>query len=343
MAGTQREPPLDLMDELRRGPGRFSFYQALRILSKASLGRDSGTQAGRLAGLRLCTRMGSDFPTGDFGAWETSGPGGPDRLELTCMGLTGPGSPLPKAWIETLLEDPATEGIQPLLDGFTHRLGLLCLDAWRSARPWAQAEVRAPGGVMAHLADLTGPTWHLSEPSLAGLLLRHPIPGEAFLSLAQVTLGVPVRIEPFLATWHPIPAQHRARLGAPTTALTGSTPLGPRWMNRQGSVGLHLGPMGLPALRDLLPGGSRHPRLIDLSLALSPSRHCDQWVHLDTCGLPRLRLGTQEPRQGLGQCTRITSPHESHSPATVQLRWPSPRREPRPPVGFPEHPSCGSF
>lgn len=321
MAGTQWHPPLDLIAQLKRCPGQFSFFQALRLLSLRQASPGGQSRPGFPPDLRFRNRMGSAFPPGDVGAWEPGDSAEAPTLELLCLGLTGPGSPLPAAWLEALMEDPDAEGIQALLDVFTHRLALLVLEAWRSSRPWAQAEIRSPGGVMAHLQDLCGPGRDLQDPALAGLLLRRPLPAEAFRSLAQAVLGVPVSLEPFRAAWHPLPLQHRARLGGPTAVLRGTTPLGPRWMDRQGSLGMQLGPMERLAFRELLPGGLQHEKLINMASLVSHPHPSPLKIQAQVQGVTGFRLGVQACGHGLGQCARIASHMAPESPCNYTLNW----------------------
>jgi len=321
MAGTQRHPPLDLSAHLQRCPGQFSFFQALRLLSLRQASPGVQSRPGLPQDLRFRNRMGSGFPSGDLGAWEPTDSEDASTLEILCLGLTGPGSPLPAAWLDALMEDPDAEGIQALLDVFNHRLTLLTLEAWRSSRPWAQAEIRRPGGVMAHLQDLCGPGRDIQDPALAGLLLRRPLPAEAFRSLAQAVLGVPVSLEPFRAAWHPLPLQHRARLGEATAALTGTTPLGPRWMDRQGSLGMQLGPMERPAFRELLPGGIHHGRLINIASLVDHPHPSRLRIQAQVQGVTGLRLGVHACGHGLGQCARIATSTASEGPYTCALGW----------------------
>jgi type VI secretion system protein ImpH len=75
-----------------------------------------------------------------------------------------------------------------------------------------------------------------------------------------------VRIESFIGTWLPMPADGRTRLGeSPQTASLGRTTLlGGRVWTRQHKFRIVFGPLDLAEYQRLLPGGASFRRLIPI-------------------------------------------------------------------------------
>lgn len=331
--------PLAVIAQLLHAPQQFGFFQAVRLLERwVGLERvqfhnsvSLSFPASEIESLKA--RWTSPEAVGLPSVVQGGLPAdGVDRIDLTpaCMGLLGVSGALPLFYTEWLAQTQH-KGQSPaalaFLDVFSHRSVTLFYQAWckhRLALRHEQESVRhraAPGEVPPPRA-LVSEALALSGVGLKGL--RHRLGAEGggvsdealayfsgvlqqrTLPMAQVQrllsryLGVPVRVEPFVGRWYPVPDAGRtvlgaegaaigAAMGAVAGAMSGSMSgvlgrsalLGERVWQRNLCVRLVLGPLDHTPFLRFLPGGAgAHALRQWLGLLLGPALEVEVQLRL---------------------------------------------------------------
>ena len=314
------QPPID---RLHHDPGRFGFFQAVRLMYGDSGfdGRGTGTRPGPL---RFTTPPSLSFPPSELHSITHSDTA--TRVCVNFLGLTGPSGVLPRTYTELLIarkthRDPSA---QDFLDLFNHRLVALFWLAWAKHRPEIGREFGFHNSVLRYLEHIVG----MGTPALqaqlhpgkrSGTTARKPLPGAAMtyfsglisqrphgeVSLAQVVSAVvqaPVRANGCLGTWQDVSRDARTRLGDAAHRLGHDCVLGTRYWDRQTTLELTIGPIDRNLFNALLPSGSMLPDIIELSRFLT-GLALDLRIRLSLRAdqVPPLRLGarnTDRPRLG---------------------------------------------
>lgn len=308
MAATRRDRPRDLIGELRRSPQQFRLFQAVRLLALAE-------PQGRLrhpplpTSLRFRTQASLAFPASEITAIDeryghtadlaastdsdgmppAAGQHGEWRLEVACLGLTGPLGVLPTAYTELLIERRVRfrdESAHAFLDLFSHRALALFYGAWRKYRFHLAHELGEDDSFRAGLRALTGmgggppdvtpgpaadeaapPESRLPANGLlyyAGLLARRPVSATAIVTLVRGLFGVPAELQQFVGQWVAIPPAEQTCLGSSGAVLGESAGVGERAWDSQTKCRLRLGPLPAERYRDFLPDQPGALALADL-------------------------------------------------------------------------------
>ena len=190
MAAASRTENLDLVPAgapefsvlerlLREHPGRFEFFQAVRLLlrfggDRKPVGRFINP---RDEAIRFAAEPSLAFPPGNIEeiVWEA----GVARMNVTFMGLTGPAGVLPRCYSALLLSRlrERDRTLKDFLDLFNHRFISLFYRAWEKHRFGVAYEREGIDKVSKYLACLIG----LGTPELGHLL---QIPPERLLFYA---------------------------------------------------------------------------------------------------------------------------------------------------------------
>jgi type VI secretion system protein ImpH len=286
MASDGRRAADSVKAELLEAGYRFDFFQAVRLLRRASAlsqsrnptpvrsrpeGRPPSDPTPKQSPVRLRAAAGLAFAPSDLvEVREPAKAEGAAGLELTVafFGLGGAMGPLPSplaAWLHEQLR-ARKDGLRDFLDIFHHRL-LLLLYRGRQLRRVGLAE-GAPEteDVTRYLQALLG----LGPPGMqerlevkdrvlpryAGLLSRRPVSAGALEAVLADFLGVGVRSRLPRGAWLTLDAQQWTRLG-PTgrnQRLGHEAVLGTRVWDAQAGLLLELGPLSWRRYLDLLPG-----------------------------------------------------------------------------------------
>jgi type VI secretion system protein ImpH len=260
---------LTLLERLLRDPKQFQSFQALRLiecahLSEARLGR--GTKAAREP-----VRLGHDahlrFSSAQIMSYEP--PGGAARARLALdFGLLGPDGPMPLHLTEYALARSLhrqDRTFERFLDVFQHRMSSLMYRAWADAQPVIGLDrpgddrfaryVSSVCGLGQAGSDAPGAVEHaarLGEAALLGDRRRHAC---GLATLLSNEFGVPVRIEPFVGQWLPLPETAGVRLGARNRGTLGAGYLvGRRVWDRQQKFRVVAGPLNADQCERLQPG-----------------------------------------------------------------------------------------
>jgi type VI secretion system protein ImpH len=309
VAGDPMQPALE---RLHREPGRFGFFQAVRLLYGVNGfdGRGSGARPGPL---RFTTPASLAFPPSELDAIEHGD--GTTRLCVNFLGLTGPSGVLPRTYTELLIarKTQRDRSAQDFLDLFNHRLVALFWLAWAKHRPEIGRQFGFHNSVLRYLEYLVG----MGTPALqsrmhpgkrgaaagrplpgaamtyfAGLIAKRPHGERAIAQVVSAVVGAPVQARGCLGTWQPIAADARTRLGRQANRIGHGCVLGTRYWDRQTTLRLTIGPLRRTAFDQLLPRGARLADTMELARFLT-GLALDLRIRLSLRAdeVPPLRLG----------------------------------------------------
>lgn len=258
-----------LLALLRERPGAFDFYQAVRLLQRAS-GDAALPAAGADPALEAVRFRGSGsfaFPPSELLRVEEE----QDRqpvMTVAFLALGGAQGPLPVPLAERVTDrleqkDTAT---RDFLDGFHHRLVSLAYRMGRRTQPVLQEvppEQTETAGYLRALIGIGTPGLQGRLPGVddrallarAGFLAREVRSQAGLEGLLADHFGVPVAIEPLYGRWLPIPEDQRTRIGrtGANRTLGADAVLGTHWYDPQAAIGIRMGPLGIDLYRALLP------------------------------------------------------------------------------------------
>jgi type VI secretion system protein ImpH len=315
MATAPGEPAADLIARLLAEPHRFSFFEAVRLLTRAVPGAVPPGRAGSpsLEAVRLRPALSFAFPNADVVSVEETQDGERRRfvVESTFLGLYGTVSPLPAFVSEDLLTEQDDESlVRGFLDIFHHRVLSLFYRAWEKYRHYEQFQ---PGGADAFsgvLFALGGfaaarPRADATVPALVLLryiaqLTRKPCSAAALGAvLGDYFGGVPVRVQPCAARWVAIAPEDRNRLGVSCARLGADLQLGSRVPDRAGRFRIEMGPLRLADYEAQLPGrtGARATAELVRMLVVDGLEH-ERRIRLADEDVPDLALGGDLARLG---------------------------------------------
>jgi type VI secretion system protein ImpH len=272
--------------KLAAEPGRFDFFQAIRVLERLAAGEGrsalgSDTDPDREA-VRLGVQPALRFAVGPV-AKMTPDPDGPPGLWATFGGLTGPDGILPQHYTALVLARQRLKDttLREWLDLFHHRLLSLLMRAWEKNR-WSAAvdRGRAEGrreddacsraGFAVAGFGTGGLRGRLAVPDdtavyYAGLLGRQPRTASGLEQVLTEFFGWPVAVQQLAGQWLYLDDPNKAILPAGerpglNTTLGRDVVIGRRVWDVQGKVRIVVGPIDAETFYSLLPGGtSRQP------------------------------------------------------------------------------------
>lgn len=310
------DPMSPAIDRLLHDPGRFGFFQAVRLMYGDSGfdGRGTGTRPGPL---RFTTPASLSFPPSELQSITRTE--ATTRVCVNFLGLTGPSGVLPRTYTEMLIarhQVNRDHSAQEFLDLFNHRLVALFWLAWAKHRPEIGRQFGFNNSVFRYLEHIVG----LGTPALQAQLhpgkrgntaTRKPLPSAALtyfsgliaqrphgeVSLAQVVsavVGAPVQANGCLGTWQDIGREAQTRLGRNSNRLGHGCVLGTRYWDRQTTLRLTIGPIDGMRFNSLLPTGELLPDIIELSRFLT-GLALDLRIRLSLRAeeVPPLRLGAR--------------------------------------------------
>ena len=303
---------------------RFEFFQAVRLIAAARGGPES---VGGLELRREAVRVGPDpasvFPAADVRHVRRSdGPEAPVRIDVGFGGLYGVDAALPATFhdrISTLGE--GTRPLRDFLDLIGHRPYAQLWRGWARYRPevrsWAVGRTDRHRSRAAALAGQSATGAGATEVLLlAARMAAWGRNAEGLRALLEHATGQRVRVlenVPRLVRLGERPRLGRARLGV--DAVVGAT-----IHDETGKFRLEVGPLGLDAFRDLLPGGRGAARVDELVRHYTADAlDYDLDLLLTAAEAPRLRLGDAGSAQ-LGRNAHVGTPAGAARPPPGPVR-----------------------
>ncbi|MFT4179231.1 MAG: type VI secretion system baseplate subunit TssG [Thermomonas sp.] len=331
------DPMQPALERLLAEPGRFGFFQAVRLLYDAH-GFDGRGTGARPGPLRFTTPPSLAFPPAELHGIENSE--GNTRVCVNFMGLTGPSGVLPRNYTELLIARKTNRdrAAQDFFDLFNHRLLSLFWQAWAKHRPEIGRQFGFNNSVLRYLEHIVG----LGTPALqsrlrptrrgdvagkplpgaaltyfSGLIAQRPHGERAIAQVVSAVVGAPVEASGCLGTWQDITAGARTQLGRANHRLGDGCVLGARYWDRQTTLQLTIGPLRRERFNSLLPRGVRLGDVIELTQFLTGiALDLRVRLSLHASEVPPLRLGARDAnRPQLGWNTWLRGRRERR-PAT---------------------------
>jgi type VI secretion system protein ImpH len=302
---------------LREHPGRFDFFQAVRLLLRLSAGRkppgyfvNPDSEA-----VRFSAEPSLAFPTNNIADIRSEG----DKalMRITFLGLTGPAGVLPRCYSSFLLARlrEKDHALSDFLDLFNHRLASFFYRTWEKYRFGIAFERDGADRISNYLSCLIG-------LGTAGLENRLGIPDRSLLfysgllslqvrsamALQQILedyFAVPAEVEQFVGVWRPLePAvqclfdsteSHSEQLGAAAV-------VGDEIWDAQSRIRLKLGPMRQEQYLSFLLSGPAWKPLCEITRFFrGPELEVEVQLILEHEDVPHCDLGKNDmagPRLG---------------------------------------------
>ena len=320
----QRSAQSELEDLLKESPTAFEFFQAVRLLERLHPTRepvgffvDPADEV-----VHFVTNPNTAFPASEIQSLEL-GAGGPARLAVNFMGLTGHEGVLPYSYsllvAERLRARDST--LRDFFDLFHHRIISLFYRAWEKYRFSVAHERDQRDIVTQHLKDLVGigvgqlqERLAISDETLlfyAGLLAPEQRSAAALQQLVGDYFGVPVEVEQFVGGWYPLSASTQCAVGKDEDAseqLGLGAVAGDEVWDPQARVRLRLGPLTRRQYDQFLPNGSAFEPLQTLTRFFCGDQlDFEVQLQLARDEVPPCALGADGAGSPLGWCTWMRS------------------------------------
>ena len=321
----------DLEDLLRESSTGFEFFQAVRLLERLHPGRQpvGGFVDPADEVVHFVTNPDTVFPASEIHSLQLGG-GGPARLAVNFMGLTGHEGVLPYSYSllvsERLRARDAT--LRDFFDLFHHRMISLFYRAWEKYRFGVAHERDRRDIVTQHLKDLVGigagqlqERLAISDDVLlfyAGLLAPQQRSAAALEQLVGDYFGVRVEVEQFVGGWYPLSAATQCAVGEDDDAseqLGWGAVAGDEVWDPQARVRLRLGPLTRRQYDQFLPNGSAFEPLQTLTRFFCGDQlDFEVQLQLARDEVPGCALGIDGPGSPLGWCTWMRSQEFARDP-----------------------------
>ena len=278
MAGTDRQTPDHLIDELERNPFAFDFFRAVRLLesSRPDLPRVGHSLSPTEDALRFRQNPSLEFAPSSLEKLKRLPEKEYAELFVRFFGMLGPNAPLPPH-----LTDYARERIlhhddrtfSAFLDVFNHRLISFFYRAWAANQKTADYDRPKDARFPLYVGSFFG----LGMESLqnqdvvqdsaklffAGRLAPAVRNAEGLEAILSEYLGIKTEVQTFVGRYMELPADSLCQIGgSPDTGSLGvNSIVGSRFYECQLNFRIRLGPMSLADYERLLPGGSAFERV----------------------------------------------------------------------------------
>ena len=302
---------------LREHPGRFHFFQAVRLLLRLF---ENGGPPGRFIppateAVGFAVKPSLAFPpsTIDEIEWTENRA----QLRVTFMGLTGPAGVLPRCYSAFLLSRirERDHALAEFFDLFNHRLISLFYRAWEKYRFGVTYEREGSDRLLKYLSCLIG----LGTPGLenrlkisderlffyAGLLSLQPRSGEALGQLLEDYFEVPVEVEQFVGVWRSLGSNDQCIFDDEDSfseQLGVASVIGDVVWDLHSRIRLKLGPLTQEQYLSFLPSGTARRQLCEWTqFFCGRELEVEAQLILEQREVPRCDLGRddwQGPRLG---------------------------------------------
>jgi len=317
VAQASSKPLAAVEEDLREHPGRFEFFQAVRLLSLIFSGREP---VGRFVAperevVRFATNTSLSFPPGEIHAIDWTG--AMPRMSVNFMGLTGPLGVLPIAYSELIAERIRNRdrALIEFFDIFNHRMISLFYQAWEKYRFQVAYERDGKDRMSRYLMSLIG----LGTPGLqkrqevrdeallfySGLLSLQPRSAVALRSMLEDYFNVPAEVEQFAGSWQALDSADQSVFengDSFSEQLAVGLVAGDAVWDQQSRVRVKLGPLTREQYLGFLPSGSAHDALHSLILFFcGPHLEVELQLVLQRAAVPSCDLGEESasgPRLG---------------------------------------------
>jgi type VI secretion system protein ImpH len=325
---------------LEEHPGRFDFFQAVRLFLRLPASRKAIGLFANPAdeAVRFGVVPSLAFPANNIDNvhWDDDVP----LMKVTFMGLTGPAGVLPRCYSAFLLERIREKDhtLADFFDLFNHRFISLFYRAWEKYRFGVAYEREGADKVSNYLACLIGlgtaglenrlaiPDEHLLF--YAGLLSLQGRSATALEQLLEDYFAVPVEVEQFIGVWRTLDPGDQCVLNdtdSYSEQLGVALVVGDAVWDQQSRIRLKIGPMREEQYLSFLPSGSAWEPLRALTrFFCGPDLEVEAQLLLEQKEVPKCELGKDDlvgPRLGWFTWVRSAASFDRSPGDTVlQLR-----------------------
>lgn len=256
---------------MREHPGRFDFFQMVRLLERLSPKKVPvglfGPPEREVA--RFGVNNSLSFPPSQIHTLEWPENERP-KITVNFMGLTGPMGVMPFAMTELVRDRIRAKDttLRDYFDLFNHRMISLFYQAWEKYRFFVAYERDMQDRFSRYLASFVGlgtrglaQRQEVRDESLlyySGLLALQPRSAQALEQIVADYFGVPAEVEQFVGRWHAVGRSDQCSLdnGVPFSEQLGlGAVAGDEVWSHQSGAKLRLGPLTIQEYLDFLPGG----------------------------------------------------------------------------------------
>lgn len=322
----------------------FEFFQAVRVLTLASEGREpvGGDADPDREVVRFRGDVSLAFPFADIPKVEPGRDGGPPQMTVAFFGIATPASfgSLPTCYTELILERAKVKdhALREFLDIFNHRLISLFYRAWEKHRfpvLYERSDARS-GSLAEHILfaaiglNTRGLRGRLPIPDLAlipwaGMLSRRPASASELTDFVEEIFDVDAEVVSFVPAWYVLDDEELAPLGSGHARLGRDTFLGRSVLVAQVKFALRLGPLPIATYRAFLPDGAKFRALRDL-VRLAAGAEYDLELRLrarrqDVRGLRLAGPRTKGEHLGWTSWLATHEPERDPDDVVISARW----------------------
>ncbi len=260
-------------------PGRFDFFQSVRLLSRLGSGLHPPGLFPKTPTeevVRFGVNPDYTFPPSQIRSltWpkinQERFSWAPPTMEVNFMGLVGPQGVMPLVYSEFIMDRVRARDRTALefLDLFHHRIISLFYQAWEKYRFWVSYERGEADRMSSYLKDIIGlgaeglqNRQEVSDTSLlfyTGLLALLPRSAMALEQFLSDYFDVPIAVEQFGGSWYRLSEEDICTFDDPATEaeqLGFGVVVGDAVWDRASRAKIQIGPMPLVQYLDFLPGG----------------------------------------------------------------------------------------
>jgi len=305
-----RPAPFDGIERLlREHPGRFDFFQAVRLLLRLS-SRAPGDRffSAEHDAVRFAADPSLAFPPSNIG--EIQWDGATPRMLVTFMGLTGSAGVLPRSYSAFLLSRirERDNTLADFFDLFNHRMISLFYRAWEKYRYWVPYEREGADRVSKYLTCLIGLGTVGLQNQLGigderllfytGLLSLETRSATALRQLLEDFFDVPVEVEQFVGVWRNLARTDQCVFDdreSFSEQLGVAAVVGDAIWDQQSRIRLRLGPLTQEQYLNFLPSGNAWKPLRELTrFFCGPELEVETQLILKQKEVPRCDLGKDD-------------------------------------------------
>jgi type VI secretion system protein ImpH len=322
---------------LRDQPTAFSFFQAVRLLSRLRPQREAvggwADPADEIARFAATPSLG--FPASEIQALALpEREDEPARMMVNLLGLTGPQGVLPHLYTEHAAARARAKdtAFRDFLDLFNHRILSLFFRAWEKHDPVVAQEAGREDRLADHLLDVSGlgtsemrrrlPVPDEALAFYAGLLALRSRPADGLVRLVGDYFDVDATAEQFVGEWRRVDEGGQCALDEEGDAgRLGLGVIGDEAWDPQARVRLRLGPLTRAQFDDFLPGGAAHAPLCALARLYADDQvGVDAQLVLAREEVPPCMLGAVDAPSALGRGTWLSSRPFARDPDETTFR-----------------------
>ncbi|MHC4644355.1 MAG: type VI secretion system baseplate subunit TssG [Planctomycetota bacterium] len=265
-----------LIEELRKRPYDFDFFQAVRRIDSADPQRPRVGHSRRPCddAVRFCQNVSLSFAPSSLAAYCEAGDGKPAKMFVNLFGLLGPNGPMPlpiTEYVYDRLHNRRDKTLASFLDIFNHRMLSLFYRAWACNQQSVSHDRKQEDRFAVYIGSMFGigtesfrdrdVVADIAKLHYSGRLVCHTKNAEGLREILQDYFGTTVNIQQFVGQWIELPAEHLCRLGS--NGQLGSTLIiGAHFWECQQRFRIRFGPMSFSEYQRMLPGSDSIRRLV---------------------------------------------------------------------------------